>query len=440
MDACAELLKAHLGLDLRRLLYPSEAEAAAASPQLNETFIAQPALFVIEYALTKLWMELGVQPDAFIGHSLGEYVAACVAGVFSLEDALKLVAARGRLMQAMPKGTMLVVPLPEQEVSALLGEELSVAAVNGASLCVVSGTTEAIVELETRLASRDIMGHRLQTSHAFHSQMMEAAIQPFVEVVRTVALHPPKLRYVSNLTGTWITAAQATDPHYWGEHLRRAVRFADGLSELLQETGTILLEVGPGTGLGALVKQHAGKEAGRAVFSTLRHAKAPLEDDAYFLNTAGQLWLTGKQLDWSALHAGEQPRRVALPTYPFERQRYWVDPEPKHRAQYDSHARIQEQVREEHAETVTAPASATIAAQHAPAVPAPPEGILSPSTSLTAQTTHVQKVVKQNGAQNGRRDAVQKIVAQQLQVSARQIEIMSQQLELLRRNGNGSKR
>ncbi|HJR08153.1 MAG TPA: amino acid adenylation domain-containing protein [Pyrinomonadaceae bacterium] len=446
VDACAELLKAHLGLDLRRLLYPSAAEAEAVAPQLNETFIAQPALFVVEYALTKLWMELGVQADAFIGHSIGEYVAACVAGVFSLEDALKLVAARGRLMQSMPKGTMLVVPLPEREVDALIGEELSVAAVNGASLCVVSGATEAIAELESRLTSQGVAGHRLQTSHAFHSQMMEAAVQPFVEIVRTVALHPPKLRYVSNLTGTWITAAQATDPNYWGEHLRRAVRFADGLSELLQEPGTVLLEVGPGTGLGALAKQHAGKEAGRAVLSTLRHAKAPVEDDAYFLNTAGQLWLTGRQLDWSALHAGGQPRRIALPTYPFERQRYWVDPEPNRAAQSVSHAQFKVQASDERAETVPTPVSATVAARHAPAAPAPLEGIISQPTSPTAQTAAVvRESVKQNGAhnngaRNGRRDAVRKIVAQQLQVSARQLEIMSQQLELLRRNSNGSKR
>jgi amino acid adenylation domain-containing protein len=423
VDACAELLQAHLGLDLRRLLYPSAAEAESVSPQLNETFISQPALFVIEYALTKLWMELGVQPDAFIGHSLGEYVAACVAGVFSLEDALKLVAARGRLMQAMPKGTMLMIPLPEREVAALIGEELSVAAVNGASLCVVSGATEAITELESRLASRGVTGHRLQTSHAFHSRMMDAAVQPFVEIVQAVALHPPKLKYVSNLTGAWITAAQATDPNYWGEHLRRTVRFADGLSALLQEPGTVLLEVGPGTGLSALAKQHAGKEAGRAVLSTLRHAKAQIADDAYFLNTAGQLWLAGKQLEWSALHAGAQPRRVALPTYPFERQRYWVDPEPKRPAQSESQAQFQEQVS---------------------VAPAPLEGILSPPTPPTAQTVAVREMVKQNGAsngaQNGRRNAVQKIVAQQLQVSARQIEIMSQQLELLRRNSNGSKK
>ncbi|MDQ1592163.1 MAG: hypothetical protein QOG71_2790 [Pyrinomonadaceae bacterium] len=447
VDACAELLKAHLGLDLRGLLYPTAAEVEAVAPQLNETFIAQPALFVIEYALTKLWMELGVRPDAFIGHSIGEYVAACVAGVFSLEDALKLVTARGRLMQAMPKGTMLVILLPEREVTALLGDELSVAAVNGASLCVVSGATEAIAELESRLTSQGVAGHRLQTSHAFHSQMMTAAVQPFVEIVRTVALHPPKLKYVSNLTGKWITAAQATDPNYWGEHLRRAVRFADGLSELLQEPGALLLEVGPGTGLSALAKQHAGKEAGRAVLSTLRHAKAPSEDDAYFLNTAGQLWLTGMRLDWSALHAGAQPRRVALPTYPFERQRYWVDPQPHRPAQsFASHAQSQEQVGDERADVVPAAASAPIAARHAAAAPAPVEEVLAQPTLPTAPTAAVvvRESVKQNGARhngslNGRRDAMQKIVAQQLQVSARQIEIMSQQLELLRRNGNGSK-
>jgi amino acid adenylation domain-containing protein len=459
-DACAELLQTHLGLDLRRLLYPAEAETGAAAKQLNQTFISQPALFVIEYALTKLWMELGVRPDAFIGHSIGEYVAACAAGVFSLEDALKLVAARGRLMQGMEPGAMLLVPLPEREVSALLNEELSLAAVNSASLCVVSGADGAIAELEGRLTARGVTTSRLQTSHAFHSRMMEPAVKPFVEIVKTVALHAPKLRYVSNLTGTWITAAQATDPHYWGEHLRRAVRFADGLSELLREPDTLLLEVGPGTGLGTLAKQHAGKEAKLTVFSTLRHVKAPVKDDAHFLNTAGHLWLSGMEIDWAALHAGARPRRIALPTYPFEKQRYWIEPDPKRRARAESEAQPPERVNVAHAETSPAPTapaappmpSAIVAplapvapfvqqASAAAAAPASPEETLSPVALAAVREVDGSEASKQNGAANGavnggRRDAVRKIVAQQLQVSARQLEIMSQQLELLRRNGS----
>ncbi|HEX8128485.1 MAG TPA: amino acid adenylation domain-containing protein [Pyrinomonadaceae bacterium] len=453
VDACAELLKPHLGLDLRSLLYPADAEAGAAAEQLNETFIAQPALFVIEYALTKLWMELGIQPDAFIGHSLGEYVAACVAGVFSLEDALKLVAARGRLMQAMPKGAMLMVPLPESEVSALLGEDLSIAAVNGASLCVVSGETDAIAGLESRLAERGVAGHRLQTSHAFHSRMMDAAVQPFVETVRTVALHAPKFRYVSNLTGTWITAAQATDPYYWGEHLRRGVRFSDGLSELLREPDVVLLEVGPGTVLSTLAKQHAGKDAGLTVLSSLRHVKAPVEDDAHFLNTLGHLWLAGMQINWLALHTAGQPRRVALPTYPFDRQRYWIEREPKHAAAQSeqpaqTESRTPERVAAAHVETAPTlppPAAPAVRPEHVvAAAPAPLAETPSTLAPVAVRAAAGHETAKQNGAPNGARngqrpDAVRKIVAQQLQVSARQLEIMSQQLELLRRNGNGSK-
>ncbi|MFQ5930187.1 MAG: type I polyketide synthase, partial [Acidobacteriota bacterium] len=197
IDYCSELLKRHLGLDLRDVLYPSEEQAEVATQKLKQTFITQPALFVIEYALAQLWMQWGVYPQAMIGHSIGEYVAACLAEVFSLEDGLALVAARGRLMQQLPGGAMLAVPLPQREVESLLGEHLSLAAINEPSLCVVSGPTEAVDSLEAQLAEKEIAGRRLHTSHAFHSEMMDPILEPFTEQVGRIELNPPKIPYIS---------------------------------------------------------------------------------------------------------------------------------------------------------------------------------------------------------------------------------------------------
>ncbi len=245
LDACAEILAPHLdGLDLRRALHPEPGDGDA-DRRLQETGIAQPALFAVEYSLARLWMQWGVRPEAMLGHSLGEYVAACLAGVFSLEDALGLVAARGRLMQSLPAGAMLAVPLPEEETVALLGEGLSLAAVNAPSLCVVSGA-EAAIEAVRWLAQRGLEARRLHTSHAFHSAALDPILEPFRALVSKVTLHAPRLPYLSNLTGTWIEAVQATDPAYWASHLRQPVRFAAALSGLLGEPGRLLLEVGPG--------------------------------------------------------------------------------------------------------------------------------------------------------------------------------------------------
>jgi acyl transferase domain-containing protein len=231
VDRCAQLLEPHLGSDLRSVLYPPEEQIEAAGKLLNQTQYAQPALFVVEYALARLWMEWGVRPAALIGHSIGEYVAACLAGVLSLEAALALVAARGRLMQELPEGTMMAVALPESDVLPLLGSQLSLASVNAPDLCVVSGATQAVDEFERRMISRGVFCKRLQTSHAFHSAMMEPILLPFVDEVKRVKLNPPLVPYLSNVTGAWITAAEATDANYWARHLRQTVRFAEGLGE-----------------------------------------------------------------------------------------------------------------------------------------------------------------------------------------------------------------
>ncbi|MDF5727930.1 MAG: beta-ketoacyl synthase N-terminal-like domain-containing protein [Rhizonema sp. PD38] len=325
VNFCSELLKPHLGLDLRPMLYPTEEQTQAALQQLQQTAMTQPALFVIEYALAKLWLEWGVRPQAMLGHSIGEYVAACLSGVFSLEDALALVAARGRFMQKLPGGNMLVVPLEELEVQSLLGDQLSLATINGPSLCVVSGATEAVEQLEDRLAKQGINCRRLHTSHAFHSEMMNPVLEPFTLAVKKVTLNPPQIPFVSNVTGTWITAAEATDPKYWTKHLRQTVRFADGLHELFKQPERILLEVGSGRTLSTLAQQHPDKPACQIVLSSLRHPHEQRSDVEFLLTTLGKLWLSGIQVDWSGFYVHERRHRLPLPTYPFERQRYWIE-------------------------------------------------------------------------------------------------------------------
>ncbi|MBC1239443.1 MULTISPECIES: type I polyketide synthase [Nostoc] len=319
VDLCCELLQPHLGLDLRSVIYPNESESKAAAEKLQQTAITQPALFVIEYALAQLWMSWGISSEAMIGHSIGEYVAATLAGVMSLEDALFLVATRGRLMQQLPSGAMLSVPLPEAEARGLLNENLSLAASNAPALCVISGTDDAIDELQKQLPG--IECQRLHTSHAFHSPMMESILQPFIKEVSKVKLHPPKIPFISNVTGTWITAEQTTDPNYWAKHLRCCVRFSAGISALLQEPNRIFLEVGPGQTLSTFAKKHSE----RVGLSSLRHPKEKHSDVTFLLNALGKLWLCGVNVDWTGFYAHQRHYRVPLPTYPFERQRYWIE-------------------------------------------------------------------------------------------------------------------
>ncbi|MBW4636668.1 MAG: SDR family NAD(P)-dependent oxidoreductase [Gloeocapsa sp. UFS-A4-WI-NPMV-4B04] len=329
VDRCSHLLEPHLGLDLRSLIYPSESEAEAAAEQLNQTQFAQPALFVIEYALAQLWMSWGIIPQAAIGHSIGEYVAATLADVMSLADALALVATRGRLMQQLPRGAMLSVPLSEAEVRDLLEKAegktlasgLSLAAINAPTSCVVSGTDDAVEVLQAKLLAQGINSRRLYTSHAFHSPMMDAILEPFTQEVNKVKLHPPKIKFVSNITGTWITPTEATDPSYWARHLRQTVNFSSGIAQLLQQPNSILLEVGPGNTLCTFVNKHSEQTA----LPSLRHPKEQKSDVGFLLSTLGKLWLSGVQVNWSGFYSHERRYRLPLPTYPFERQRYWIE-------------------------------------------------------------------------------------------------------------------
>ncbi len=327
LDSCLELLAPRLpGIDLLRLLHPPPAEAAAAAARLTETAVAQPLLFAVEIALARLWMSWGIEPAAMLGHSLGEYVAACLAGVFSLADGLALVAERARLMQALPKGAMLAVPLPEAAVGELLAVagDLALAAVNAPALCVVSGPEAAVAALAAELGARGLHARRLHTSHAFHSAMMDAMVEPFGEALAAVRLEPPRRPWLSNLTGTWIEPAQAVDPGYWLRHLRQPVRFAAALRELAGDPDRVLLEVGPGRGLATLVRRQ--DEVRSAAVSSLGKPGEEDREQEAVLTALGRLWLAGVEVDWQDFAAGERRRRLPLPTYPFERQRFWLQP------------------------------------------------------------------------------------------------------------------
>ena len=220
VETCCDALARHLDHDLRRIIFPAAEDAEAASRLLSETRFTQPALFVIEYALARLWMSLGIRPAAMIGHSVGEFAAACIAEVFSLEDTLRIVAERGRLIQSMPRGAMIAVAAAENEVLPLIGAKCSLAAVNAPSQCVVAGPEAAIAELEGAIAARKLPYRRLQVSHAFHSAMMDPILGPFEEFVGSMRRHAPKIPWVSSATGGWVTAAEASSPAYWTRQLR----------------------------------------------------------------------------------------------------------------------------------------------------------------------------------------------------------------------------
>lgn len=323
LEHCLTALKDELGFDPREVLYPAPGREAEAAARLEQTAVTQPLLFAVEYALARLWQAWGVQPGAMLGHSLGEYVAACLAGVFSLPDALKLVAARGRLMQRMEPGAMLAVPLTEADLRDRF-PGLSIAAINAPAQCVLAGDRDAIAAAERLLSADGVASQRLHTSHAFHSAMMEPMLEEFRAAVGKVALAPPQIPCLSNVSGTWLTAAEAISADYWVRHVRMPVRFADGLSEIIADPNRILLEVGPGRTLATLAARQAARSA-QPVLTSLPGPRDGTADAEMLLNALGHLHCLDVAIDWQAVHGGAHRRKVPLPTYPFERQRYWAD-------------------------------------------------------------------------------------------------------------------
>ncbi len=354
VERCLHILNTKLGLDLSEVLSaktsstmtPAHSTAGASQnlralfghtqamtsehhERFKHTELAQPLVFVLEYALAHLLISWGIRPSAMLGYSLGEYVSACLAGVLSLEDALTLVARRARLIASIAPGRMLAVALTETEVQPYLSEQINLAALNTSTMCVLSGPEEAMVSLQTYLHEQGIAHRWVETTHAFHSTMLSCLREPLTELVHTVRLQPPTIPYISNVTGTWITAEQATDPGYWAQHMCQTVRFSDGVAHLLQESTQVLLEVGPGQALSSFVKQHPSCERERlSLISSTQLSQFEMtwqSAHASLLTTIGKLWLQGVPIDWIGFYAHERRRRLTLPTYPFERQRYWID-------------------------------------------------------------------------------------------------------------------
>lgn len=319
IERCAALLDRGFGLDLRRLLFTETGE------EINETQYAQPVLFAVEYALACLWRSWGVVPKAMLGHSIGEYVAAHLSGVLNLDDALSLVVSRGRLMQACLPGAMAAVHLPAAELLAVIPSSIEIAAINGPSLCAVAGPRDALQALLTELKGRGVQSVPLKTSHAFHSAMMEPAQTAFAEVVASFSLSAPTISFISNVTGGWITAEQAISPTYYSMQLRRPVQFSAGIQTLLSDPELLLLEVGPGTALSTMALLNTSGDRRNLIVPSMPHIGSHRSETAAVLQAAGRLWASGVTLDWRQLHGTVSPRRVPLPTYPLERNRYWVE-------------------------------------------------------------------------------------------------------------------
>lgn len=353
IDSCHVFLQKEYGLDLHSILQLDQVDEQNSQPrgtahnqpdlqsmlgrkgkgaEPTRTALAQPAVFVVEYALAQLFLQWGLRPQAMLGYSLGEYVAACLAGVFSLKDALRLVASRAQLIDEVEAGAMLAVMLSEEEIQPYLSEQVNLAILNSQTACVLAGPIPALERLEKRLLADDVACRRVETTHAFHSQMLSPLAEKVTELAQSVKLHTPQVPYVSNVTGTWITDEQATDPAYWAQHMCQTVRFAEGAGLLLEKTDCLLLEVGPGQALSFFAKQHpAGAgERREQILPTLPapHGQQKQDPHAFLLSTLGRLWLAGVPLDWQGYYATEKRQRVILPTYPFERQRYWIERGP----------------------------------------------------------------------------------------------------------------
>ncbi len=324
IDRGAEALTPHLGLDIRTLLFSETPEGDDTPHPIRSTIYAQPALFLVEYALAQLWIARGIKPAAMIGHSVGELVAACVAEAIAFEDALYLIAQRGALMQSAEPGAMLVVRLPEAELKAILPADVDLAAINAPSLSVVAGPFAAIEAFETTLKASDIDHRRLHTSHAFHSRMMSGVVEDLAKLADTLSFAIPKIPYVSSVTGQWASMDQPVTGRYWAGHCRDVVRFSDALTTVTSESRPVLLEIGPGRTLTTFASQGLPKDRYVGAVASLPDFAMRERELPVLAEATGRLWLNGVTPDWKTVQT-DAARRVSLPTYPFERERYWID-------------------------------------------------------------------------------------------------------------------
>ncbi len=325
MEQCDEMLRPHLDKPLLSVIYP---ENRSDENLIHQTGYTQPALFALEYSLAKLWQSWGVQPAVLLGHSVGEYVAACIAGVFSLEDGLKLIAARGRLMQSLPSGGIMASIFAEEErvlqAIAPYGNEVSIAAVNGPVAVVISGTGSAVSLVIEALQKDGIKSQHLNVSHAFHSPLMDPILDEFEQVAKSVEYRSPQIGIISNVSGKLITDNSICNPAYWRQHARRTVRFSDGIKALHNEGYRFFLEIGPSPTLLSMARRCEPIKPEDIWLPSLRAGQGEWQQ---ILESLAQLYVNGQDVDWDLFESDykAQRRRIELPTYPFQRERYWLD-------------------------------------------------------------------------------------------------------------------
>ncbi len=325
-DQCCALFSEELNTDLKAIIFPKASEEEKAAEQLKQTVYTQASLFTMHYSLAKLWMHWGITPDAMMGHSIGEFAAACLAGVFSLEDAVKLVANRGRMMQDLPGGSMLSMRAAEEDIAKRIPAGCSIAANNGPQLCVASGPHDAIAQLQAELEMDGITCKLLVTSHAFHSPMMDAMVGPYKKVVESVKLNAPRIPIISTVTAEWLKDEEATSSKYWSDHLRATVRFAQAVKFAWSDADRVMLEVGPRTTATTLARQQSTDPKKQTAVSSLSDHAGSNNELTQLLKAVGGLWQSGVSIDWNKFHEKEERHRISLPTYAFERVRHWVDP------------------------------------------------------------------------------------------------------------------
>lgn len=325
LDQARTIMQSETGEDLFSFLFPSDTESVTAAQTLSSTVYTQPALFALEYAIARLFISFGIKPAACIGHSIGEYTAAAIAGVFTFEQGMRIVLQRGKIMDAMQRGSMAFVTLTEKELQSHISGNLVIALVNAPSSCVVAGPTDEVSSFIETMKRNSVRCGLLQTSHAFHSPMMDEAAGQFKEYLDSVTLSKPTMPFISNVTGTWITSDQCTSSRYWADHLRKTIRFSDGIAELLNKNYRLFLEIGPGSTLSTLISMHTSETDKVNTVQSLHHSKQKADDEAFFTSAIGELWSARVTIDWSGFYPLDLPNKVPLPTYPFERQRYWIE-------------------------------------------------------------------------------------------------------------------
>jgi amino acid adenylation domain-containing protein/FkbH-like protein len=342
IDKADVFLKANFSIEILKYILQDNDDSL--QNEINQTSVAQPLLFTVQYAIARLLEEFGLKPDVLIGHSIGEYAAACISEIFDFEDALTLVAHRGKLMQEQKPGAMLSVQLSCNELSPFVSEKVNLSLKNAPDLNVLSGEFQDIEEAEKKIIAQypDIHLSRLKTSHAFHSYMMEPVLGPFSEILKKIKFGESRIPFISNLTGTWAVNGELSNAQYWTDQIRATVNFVDGIQELLKEANVYFIEVGPGNMLATLLSQYDTSGKRINISSTTRHPKKKLNDIPVFLKALGQAWISGVNINWDNYYKGEKRYRVPLPSYPFERKRHWIDPETPFNYFNESSERIQE--------------------------------------------------------------------------------------------------